>query len=119
MDSDLHRLDITRDQQVWAMALWVDRVHGSAGWLHIAMEQDRLLEEGALDGVALWRNVQRSWKKIAGSESQAVRASYQQLLVIMDVMGASDRNWAVSRLAVLGEPVPKADFGPTDAFRLV
>lgn len=46
------------------MALWVERVHGASGWLHIAMEQDRLLAEGKLDGVALWRKVQGCWEKL-------------------------------------------------------
>lgn len=46
------------------MALWVERVHGANGWLHIAMEQDRLLAEGELDGAALWRAVQRRWEEL-------------------------------------------------------
>lgn len=64
MDSDPRDLDLTRDQEVWGMALWVERVHGDAGWLHIATEQDRLLDEGELDGVALWRNVQQCWEQL-------------------------------------------------------
>lgn len=64
MNSDPRRVDLTREQQVWGMALWVERVHGDAGWLHIATTQDRLLAEGEFDGVALWRNVQQCWEQL-------------------------------------------------------
>lgn len=50
------------------MALWVERVHGDAGWLHIAMEQDRLLADGELDGIALWRNVQECWERLQAAK---------------------------------------------------
>ena len=52
------------------MALWVERAHGDNGWMHIAMEQDRLLAEGELDGVALWREVQRCWEELQAAKGQ-------------------------------------------------
>ena len=64
MKHDVRSLDLSRDQQIWGMALWVERVHGENGWFHIATEQDRLLAEGDFDGVALWRHVQRCWKQL-------------------------------------------------------
>jgi hypothetical protein len=70
MTSGPRRLDLTRDQEIWGMALWVERTHGNKGWLHIAMEQDRLLAEGELDGVALWREVQRCWEEMQAAKAQ-------------------------------------------------
>jgi hypothetical protein len=31
--------------------------HGENGWLYIAQQQDRLLEEGDLEVMAMWREV--------------------------------------------------------------
>lgn len=55
---------LTRDQELWAMALWVERVHGSEGWFYIAQQQDRLLETGDLDGIAMWRSVGERFEKL-------------------------------------------------------
>ncbi|MES2699177.1 MAG: hypothetical protein V4647_06165 [Pseudomonadota bacterium] len=68
MNNDSTCDELTPDQEVWGMALWVERVHGDSGWLHIAMEQDRLLAAGELDGVALWRRVQRRWEELQASK---------------------------------------------------
>lgn len=48
---------LTRDQELWGVALWVERTHGECGWFHIAQQQDRLLKAGDLDGVGMWRAV--------------------------------------------------------------
>ena len=64
MKCDDRRLDLSRDQEIWGMALWVERVHGENGWFHIATEQDRLLAESDLDGLALWRRVQTYWEQL-------------------------------------------------------
>ena len=64
MKPDNRRLDLSRDQEIWGMALWVERVHGENGWFHIATQQDRLLAEGDFDGVALWRRVQCYWEQL-------------------------------------------------------
>ncbi|GGD65109.1 hypothetical protein GRI62_11565 [Erythrobacter arachoides] len=48
---------MNRDQEIWGMALWVEKHHGADGWLYIAQQQDRLLEQGDYDGMALWRKV--------------------------------------------------------------
>ena len=49
--------EVTREQELWAMALWVEKHHGENGWFHIVQRQDQLLAEGELGGVALWRKV--------------------------------------------------------------
>lgn len=48
---------ITRDQELWAIALWVEREHSADGWFYIAQQQDRLLAAGDSVGVAMWRKV--------------------------------------------------------------
>lgn len=50
-------MPVTRDQELWAMALWVEKTHGENGWLHISGQQDRSLAEGDFDGMKLWRQV--------------------------------------------------------------
>jgi hypothetical protein len=56
---------------VWGVAQWVDRVHGVNGWVHIAMERDWLLAKGELDGVALWKRVQRRWEELQAAKGRA------------------------------------------------
>ncbi len=61
-------MTLTRDQELWGMALWVEKIHGDAGWLHIALQQDRLLAAGDLDGVRLWRAVSARFERLAKGE---------------------------------------------------
>lgn len=58
---------MTRDQELWGMALWVEKTHGGNGWFHIAQQQDRLLAEGDLEGMKLWRSVGARWEKLRES----------------------------------------------------
>lgn len=64
MKRDDRNINLSRDQEIWGMALWVERVHGDNGWFHIATQQDRLSADGDLDGVALWGRVQRYWEQL-------------------------------------------------------
>lgn len=57
-------MPITRDQEIWGIALWIEKRHGNGGWLHIAQQQDRLLAEGDFDGVDLWREVGRRYDEL-------------------------------------------------------
>lgn len=50
-------MPLTHEQELWGMALWVEKTYGENGWLYIAQQQDRLQEEGDLDGVALSHDV--------------------------------------------------------------
>lgn len=50
-------MTLTRDQELWGIALWVEKAHGDNGWFHIAQQQDRLLAAGDFGGVAMWRVV--------------------------------------------------------------
>lgn len=55
---------LTRDQELWGVALGVTKTQSDAGWLFIAQQQDRLLAEGDLDGVAMWREVSRRYDEL-------------------------------------------------------
>jgi hypothetical protein len=50
-------MPIAREQELWGRALWVEKQHGEDGRLYIAQQQDRLLAEGDLEGMAMWRDV--------------------------------------------------------------
>jgi len=50
-------LTLSKDLELWAVALWVEKHHGDEGDLYIAKQMDRLLAEGDLDGVAFWKKV--------------------------------------------------------------
>ncbi len=62
-------MTISRDQELWAIALWVEKNHGDDGWFHIAQQQDRLLELWDLDGVAMWRSVSKRFEQLIERKS--------------------------------------------------
>ena len=55
---------LTREDELWGMALWVEKQHGEDGWLHIAQQQDRLLATGDTAGAALWRQVGNRFEEL-------------------------------------------------------
>ena len=63
-------MTLSREQELWAIALWVERARGEAGWLHIAQEQDRLLQAGDLDGVNLWRAVGERYERLRAAAGE-------------------------------------------------
>ena len=64
---------MTRDQELWGVALWVEQTHADAGWLFIAQQQDRLLVEGDLDGLAMWREVSQRYEQLEGGGMNDLR----------------------------------------------
>ena len=58
---------MTRDQVLWGVALWVEKTHADAGWFFITQQQDRLLGEGDLDGMAMWREVSRRYAELTST----------------------------------------------------
>ena len=48
---------LTRDQELWACALAIERQHGEGAFLHAAMEIDRLDTDGERDAAGVWREV--------------------------------------------------------------
>ena len=58
---------MTREQELWGITLWVEKHHGENGWFYIAQQQDRLLTENDLAGVAIWRQVGERLEVLQGS----------------------------------------------------
>lgn len=56
---------LNRDQELWAVALWVEKHHGKDGWLHIAQQQDRLLEQNDFVGAEMWKEVSQRFDKLS------------------------------------------------------
>lgn len=64
---------MTRDQELWGVAMWVENTHAKAGWLFIAQQQDRLLASGDLDGLAMWREVSQRYEQLEGAGEKEPR----------------------------------------------
>ena len=64
-------MSLTRDQELWGVTLWVEKTHSDASWLFIAQQQDRLLAEGDLDGMAMWREVSRRYEQLKSTTTAA------------------------------------------------
>lgn len=63
-------MTLTRDQELWGIALWLEQQHGEHGWFHIAQQKDRLLAAGDFDGIAMWTEVERRVEMLkAGTSS--------------------------------------------------
>jgi hypothetical protein len=58
-------MTLSREEELWGIALWVEKRYGDIGWLHITQQQDRLLAEGDLEGVKLWRAVGERFEQLA------------------------------------------------------
>lgn len=57
MDRAPRTMVLTRDQELWGVALWVEKNHGDDGPIYIASQVERLESEGDEAGVAMWRTV--------------------------------------------------------------
>lgn len=48
---------LTREQELWGVALWVETNHGDRGPSYIAGQIERLVLQGDDAGAAMWRSV--------------------------------------------------------------
>lgn len=64
-------MPMTRHQELWGVALWVQKTHAEGGWLFIAQQKDRLLAEGDIEGMAMWREVSLRYDQLNGATSAA------------------------------------------------
>jgi len=55
---------LTRDQEIWGIALWVEKNHGEGGSKFISEQIDRLATAGDDEGIALWREVARRYEQL-------------------------------------------------------
>jgi hypothetical protein len=56
---------LTRDQERWAAALWVEKNHGDAGPAYIAKQVERLALEGDEAGVENWKAIADRFDQLA------------------------------------------------------
>ncbi|WP_420006879.1 DUF6961 family protein [Tsuneonella aeria] len=59
----------SRDKELWAVAVWVEKTHGTDGPRYIAEQVGRLALEGDEGGVAMWRNVAARFDQLSRSEN--------------------------------------------------
>lgn len=57
-------MTVTREQEVWAMALWVDREHGQDAEEFIAGKVLHFVERGDDGGKKLWEEVARRYVQL-------------------------------------------------------
>lgn len=50
-------MPITREQELWGVAIWVEKHHGANGRAFIASQIERLAAEGDSGGIAMWESV--------------------------------------------------------------
>ena len=60
---------MTRDQEIWGIALWVEKNHGERGSKFIAEQIGRLSTGGDDEGISLWREVARRYEQLIATAS--------------------------------------------------
>lgn len=63
-------MTLTRDKELWGMALWVEKHHGSAGAEFIEAKIAELSAGGEPDGATLWQDVLIRFEQL-GSRPQS------------------------------------------------
>ncbi|MDP3677052.1 MAG: hypothetical protein Q8R44_18440 [Novosphingobium sp.] len=61
---------MTRDLELWACALAIEREHGEGAFLHAAMEIDRMDAEGEREAAGVWREVLKRVEALKGHSGQ-------------------------------------------------
>ncbi|MCW1432109.1 hypothetical protein OLX23_23625 [Novosphingobium sp. JCM 18896] len=64
---------MSRDQELWACALWVEKQHGEAGPSFIGEKIKRLALEGDFEGVATWRAIADRYDTLVDGVAGAAR----------------------------------------------
>lgn len=59
---------MTRDKELWALALWVEKHHGADGPRLIAEKVGELALDGEMGGVDLWREVANRFEALKQRE---------------------------------------------------
>lgn len=62
-------MTITRDQELWALALWVEREHGEDGDRFIAERVLHFAESGEAGGQELWMQVARRYVDLVDAQT--------------------------------------------------
>lgn len=60
---------LTRDQELWGVALWVEKAHSENAQGYMAEQVTRLAEAGDAAGIAMWRAVAERYDKLRENTS--------------------------------------------------
>lgn len=55
---------LNRDQELWAVALWVEKNHGDQGATYISGQIERLTSVNDDGGVVMWREVADRFERL-------------------------------------------------------
>ena len=55
---------MTEEQEIWAVALWVEKHHGDRGSVYIAEQVGRLVLAGDEAGVAMWKKIAARYSEL-------------------------------------------------------
>jgi len=58
-------MPVTREQEIWALALSVERKHGENAARYIAQRVAAFEQSGPPEAVSLWRQVQRRYEQLS------------------------------------------------------
>ena len=64
-------MTLNRDQELWGMALWVEKHHGDGGRDFIAAKIEELILANEPDGVKLWEEVARRIEQLGECTSHS------------------------------------------------
>ncbi len=62
-------MPVSREQEIWALALTVERRHGENAARYIAQRVAAFEQSGPPDAVALWRQVQRCYEQLSPTDT--------------------------------------------------
>lgn len=62
---------VTRTQEIWALALWVERSHGERGAAFIAERITHFEAAGPLQAVDMWNQVARRFQELQPIQTPA------------------------------------------------
>lgn len=65
---------MTRDQEIWGIALWVKTNHGESGQKFIAEQIGRLATGGDDEGISLWREVARRYEELITTGARTLQS---------------------------------------------
>ena len=62
---------VTRDQELWAMALWIEKRHGADAGVYIAEKVGQAVLEADPVGVELWKGIASRYDQLMRSEASS------------------------------------------------
>ena len=65
---------MTREQEIWGVALWVEKNHGEGGSKFIAEQIGRLATGGDDEGISLWREVARRYEQLNATSASTLQS---------------------------------------------